>query len=421
MVEKLKERVLNPFFIAAFLFAVVVYGGLLPLKEKESYSGILPYEDVFSVSGTVISNPVLNSSRRYYSFRLDLERVEGEIARASVSSDAKGTLNCLIKSEIVEAIYPGKLYSGYGNGILVETGEKLVLYGRSGGGFFICSRAEQLQLPLTAAGTLNHFRALCRLQFKRLMYGWKDAGGFILALLSGSREYTDRKLSDDFRKAGLSHILALSGMHLSFFSTLSAGLFSKISGKKFSSWIQLFGILGFVWFAGLSPSLLRALLCSLIMMLCKSVFSLNADNFIILCSVFLIHCLVAPWDMFSAAFLLSYGALAGILLLSDVLDSKLGAMVPHSISSSLSASVSAQAATSPICLLFFRTLTPVGIPASLVVSPVVNLFMTLSVFSISICLLMPFLSPVFCFIMNLIYKIISFLVGMFSCIPPVVF
>ena len=127
MVEKLKERVLNPFFIAAFLFAVVVYGGLLPLKEKESYSGILPYEDVFSVSGTVISNPVLNSSRRYYSFRLDLERVEGEIARASVSSDAKGTLNYLIKSEIVEAIYPGKLYSGYGNGILVETGEKLVL------------------------------------------------------------------------------------------------------------------------------------------------------------------------------------------------------------------------------------------------------------------------------------------------------
>ena len=167
--------------------------------------------------------------------------------------------------------------------------------------------------------------------------------------------------------------------------------------------------------------MLRALLCSLIMMLCKSVFSLNADNFIILCSVFLIHCLIAPWDMFSAAFLLSYGALAGILLLSDVLDSKLGAMVPHSISSSLSASVSAQAATSPICLLLFRTLTPGGIPASLVVSPVVNLFMTLSVFSISICLLMPFLSPVFCFIMNLIYKIISFLVGMFSCIPPVVF
>lgn len=421
MVEKLRERFFNPFFIASLFFAVVVYGGFLPLKERKSYSGVVPYGKIFSVSGKVSSNPVLNSSGRYYSFRLDLERVEGEVDGTAISSDAAGTINCLLKSEIVEAIYPGKLYSSHGAGILVETGEKIVFHGRPAGDFFICNQAEQLQPPSTAVGKLSHFRALCRLQFKRLMYGWKDAGGFVLALLSGSREYTDKKLSDDFRRSGLSHILALSGMHLSFFSALSSGLFSKIFGKKFSSLVQLVGILAFVWFAGLSPSLLRALLCALIMMLCKSVFSLDADNFIILCSVFLLHCFIAPRDMFSAAFLLSYAALAGILLFSDILDCRLGSIVPHSISSSLAASISAQTATSPISLLLFRTLTPGGIIASLAVSPLVNLFMTLSVFSICICLAMPFLSPVFCFIMNVIYKIISFLVGMFSYIPPVVF
>ena len=49
------------------------------------------------------------------------------------------------------------------------------------------------------------------------MYMWGSAGGLLLALLSASKEYTSSAFSDAFRLAGLSHILALSGMHVSIF------------------------------------------------------------------------------------------------------------------------------------------------------------------------------------------------------------
>ena len=71
------------------------------------------------------------------------------------------------------------------------------------------------------------FRALCRLYFKRMMFAWGSAGGLLLALLCGARDFTESETADAFRMAGLSHILALSGMHLSLFYGLAA-----FAGKK---------------------------------------------------------------------------------------------------------------------------------------------------------------------------------------------
>ena len=63
------------------------------------------------------------------------------------------------------------------------------------------------------------------------MFYWNEAGGLFLALISGIREYTDQSAADSFRRAGLSHILALSGMHLSLFSGITAKISHK-TGKK---------------------------------------------------------------------------------------------------------------------------------------------------------------------------------------------
>ena len=141
------------------------------------------------------------------------------------------------------------------------------------------------------------------------MYAWGPAGGFLLALLSGSREYTEVSVAENFKKAGLSHILALSGMHLSMFSGLAVFLGTKLRRKRITLVFQLVSVSAFVWFAGFSPSLLRAFIC-LFIVLFQGILSLEkSDMLTVLCFSFFTQCMISPNDLLNTGFILSYGAL----------------------------------------------------------------------------------------------------------------
>lgn len=422
MVEKFKNRFINPFVITTFIFAILIYCGFIKVANRYPFISVLPIKSINGISGQIVSNPVINSNGRFYSLVLSVDYSFAPlyIKLLPVKSSCTGRVQCLIPANIVEVNYPGKLFSSFGKNIIIEKGERFFLSGKFNSDYFIVNDCQNLQTKKCIKEKIIKLRSFSRIQFKRLMFSWKDAGGLILALLSGSKEYTDNVLTENFRKAGLSHILALSGMHLSFFAGIASVTGKKIFGKKFSNFLRIIGILVFIWFAGLTPSLLRALLCSLIVIFCSSVFSLDVDYFIILCSVFLLHCVIAPQDIFSLAFILSYGALAGILLLSDFINSKICCFVPNKISNSLSSSVGAQLTTAPISIVFFGCFMPCGILASVVVSPLVSIFIFIGMFSIIICLIMPFLSPLFGSIMNILYSIIDVTVSLFALVPPII-
>lgn len=419
MVEFLKENFLSPFVLAAVLFCIFVYSGFAGLRERFPYKSLIPFEETDSVSGIVCSNPSKFSSGKSYILKLKLASVSGEISGTKVNSQASGKISVLVPARIVESLYPGKLYSSSQSGVVIEEGEAVTFYGKSTKTFFSAENAVQFEQPSSFKQKLYRFRSFCRLAFKRLMYSWGSAGGFILALLSGSREYIDSSLCETFRNAGLSHVLALSGMHLSFFSAIAGGTGKRIIGKKFDFWLRLLGILFFTWFAGLSPSLFRALLCSLILIFCGFFFCTRINFFKVLCFVFLIHCMIFPDDIFSAAFMLSYGALAGILLFGNAFRYFFQPFLPKKISDSLSASAGAQAATFPLSLAIFKSAAPIGILASVAVCPLVSVFLSAAMVAILISFMIPFLSPVFGEIMNFLYQIIKQTAELFALLPLV--
>ncbi|MBO7639872.1 MAG: ComEC/Rec2 family competence protein, partial [Treponema sp.] len=338
-----------------------------------------------------------------------------------VLSDASGTVKLWIPSKIVEAVYPGKLYSLSGKTALIENGENVICHGSWNSDYecFIVSSLDYLGYNSGFWGTVEHFRAMCRLIFKRLMFSWANAGGLILSLLSGSREYLGENVADSFRNAGLSHILALSGMHLSFFSGLSSKAGTSVFGKRWSNLFQALGILFFIWFAGLSPSLFRAFLCSALAIIAKGVFCCTADTLEILSLAFLIHVCVIPDDVMSAAFMLSNGALAGILLFSKMIQRFISIMFPPKLSSSLSASAGAQIFGVPISISLFGSFAPVGVVATVFVAPLISIFFALAIIATIFCLCMPFLSDAFGGILNSFYNCIVWIVRLFALCPPV--
>lgn len=449
----------NCICIAAFLTVALLYSKVVPVLNREPYTSLIPPQQVQALDCQVISNPVKTGSGKMYRCTVRLHQVQGSIAGNNATqgagnqlalAQASGRATVYLPAAFVEAFYPGKLYSALSSKTattdavgLVEQGVYLYLglqenfsakkddlsknnissknstinsdsvVGREP--VFYASTCRVLGYEDSWWGRIQEFRGLCRLQFKRLMYGWGDAGGLLVALLCGSGEYTDKAVGDAFRAAGLAHVLALSGMHLSFFAGLAATVF-RGGGRKISLVLSLGAVLLFVWFAGLTPSLLRATICSLLGM-ATGIWGIKSPMIRILSLCFFIHLVLAPQDLFQLSFQLSYLALAGILVIGPCFEPLTHKFLPAPVATSVSASVGAQIFSTPVTLLSLGTMMPGGIIASVVVSPLVSLFMTVGVGAIVLSLLWaPFGEPLG-HLVNLLYTCVVILVKIFAKIP----
>lgn len=421
MVKKIFQFLSHFVFWTAGICAVVLYTGIIPVAEKNPYSSLLPKEKLKRIEGRIAAPLSISSDGKFYSAPVEIYECSGSLIRKDSVFSASGKIKTQIASEEIQACMPGKLFSSSSNGRLIEKGAVISAsgYWNEWNETFRIVKISECNYENNIKGKMNRMRALCRLYFKRLMYSWGSAGAFILSLLSGSRDYLDKDIKECFKNAGLSHILALSGMHLSFFSSLAMKGGIKLTGRKYVFYLEILAVFIFVWFAGISPSLFRALLCSVIMLAASKAGCKEINSFTVLCIVFLIHITVFPEDMFTAAFMLSYGALAGILLFSGIINSFLVKIFPSSISGSFAASSGAMIATGGISAGLFKMITPVGILSSAAVSPLVSVFLSVSIISICFCILFPSASVIFGKVLNIFYSVIKFLTEQFAKCPSI--
>lgn len=438
---------LPPVRIAAVILALALYARTVKPADPHAFRCCMPLDKLGSISGFVVSNPSKTSSGRFYSLLLDAERA----GSADMSCSARGRIRLLVPCELVEALYPGKLFSLSKKDVPVEQGARLVCTVRrvkessdagtlptsSAGGAMSASAVTAARgvksctpsVPVFIAETTSfagwkngicRLRALSRLYLKRVLYAWGDAGGLLLALVSGSREYTDEKLAQAFQNAGLAHILALSGMHLSLF--ISAASFSKfLVGKKAASVLSLILMCAFMWFAGASPSLVRAFLCVLVALIARFLFIELSEkgSFDCLCAAFIAQTAFLHTDIHSAAFLLSYAAIAGILLVSPIIRPFLCSFLPQKLAESASATAGAWLATSPLTAVLFGHIAPVGLISSIIVTPLASVFFIAGCIGVLFCLILPFLLYPLNGIMHVLYAALKYAVLFFARFKPI--
>ncbi len=431
----------SPIVLAALSIVILLYTSILDISYDDQFTSIIKPEDIVELTGTVITNSSKTQSGTYYSMQVSVDFIKS----SNTTVESTGLIQLLVPSYIVESLYPGKLYSTHGKNqdtiLILEKGARFIAT-------VAYIQTEETDIPLFIAKeitengwkhTIDRFRAFCRLEFKRILYAWGDAGGLLLALLSGSREYTPSNVALGFKNAGLSHILALSGMHLSLFSGLALSFGNYVGGKKMGTFLSLVAVFLFVWFAGLSPSLLRALLCTLISIILQTaslpgisgnsevVFRFISPSFSsirllrVLSLAFILHICIAPRDIFSAGFMLSYGALVGIAISDVLIKPVLVKIFPQWVSCSLAASIGAQIFTAPITISLFGTIMPIGIVSSIIVSPLVLFFLVIGFISVSISMVFPFILYPIGDIINVLYWIIEVIVLWFAQFPPIQF
>ena len=170
--------------------------------------------------------------------------------------------------------------------------------------------AEHSRLPSVALHKLNN--ALCR---ELLNLCENESGGLACALLLGNKGFLKGTLSRDFERAGASHMLALSGMHVSILIGALGLLLGKLHvHRKVRALLLVVASVGYLLLTGMSVSALRAVAMMCMLQLSYLLASDN-DTLTALGLVGAVILLLDPYSACDTGFILSFLATFGIVVL----------------------------------------------------------------------------------------------------------
>lgn len=200
-----------------------------------------------------------------------------------------------------------------------------------------------------------------------------SAATFFEALFLGITDDLPPEESYYFRLSGTIHILSLSGMHLTILSTAVLFLLTPLLGKRLGLVAASLLIVAYLFVAGPFPALMRSGIMFLVYA-CALLFEWKVAPLQLLAAAFLALVAVDPRSANSLSFELSFLSLFGILTLGRPAFYLLEPYLPRAVAASLAASVGASIATTPLVVACFGAYYPIGVFATLAMSPAVTVF-----------------------------------------------
>ena len=208
-----------------------------------------------------------------------------------------------------------------------------------------------------------------------------DTAGFAQALLLGDKHDLSYAQMTDFKVTGISHVVAVSGLHLS----ILFGIVYVLAGKQ-RIFTVLLGIPCALLFAatvGFTPSVTRAALMLTVFMGALA-FDREYDPPTALAIAVLLMLLHNPLVITSVGFQMSVGSVAGIFCFYRPIREWIWERIPKSekkkarnrisraLTASVSVTLSATVLSGPLAAFYFGTFSLIGIVTNLLVIPVVS-------------------------------------------------
>lgn len=192
------------------------------------------------------------------------------------------------------------------------------------------------------------------------------------ALILGDKTYISDDLKDAYTISGLFHLLSMSGSHVAIVTAifLTTLLFLPV---KIRFIFASFGALFLILLGGFNVTVIRAsIFASIIMMAYVFDIKVNSKKFILfVAGIFL---LISPLSMQDISFLMSFGAVFGIIYMMQA-----GYGI---IKTSLLTGVAATLITAPLALYVFGTTNHLSILSTMIISPVIYLHILFSIFAL---------------------------------------
>ena len=208
-----------------------------------------------------------------------------------------------------------------------------------------------------------------------------DTSSFFEGLFLGDKTNITPYVKNTLSRMGISHVLAVSGMHVMILITLLGkflGLFKV--GRFIYIAVILPMLVLFCFMTGLEPSVIRASAMA-ILLLSVSPFKREYDSPTALSAAAIIIIIPNPYVVFNASFQLSFAAALSISVISPKIRG-LFKFLPDFIADVLAVTISATFGTLPVIISTFGYLTPLSILGNLIIVPIVPILYVLGIISI---------------------------------------
>ncbi len=229
-----------------------------------------------------------------------------------------------------------------------------------------------------------------------------NEGEFIKGLILGDKDGFTDNMNNNFADCGISHIVAVSGMHVSILVMGIMYLGGLIGiGRKSRSALSIFVILLYVFILGFVPSAIRAAIMSIAVM--AATLTNRGDDFVTsLVSGAFIILLINPFSIFDTGFLLSFSAITGLYLFANPIEALLPDFIPVTVKTTFAASVAVNLMTLPVTATVLNKINIIGIFANIIILPFVSALFTGGL----IVAILPFIGDIMAFAVKPLVKLI---------------
>jgi competence protein ComEC len=328
---------------AALVVAAFVLAAGLAARAD---AGLVPPDPgPFTGWATVLTDPDLNSSGIRADVRLDDGRHVQAEARADTLRDVQAGQRLLLVGRLQRSS-PGATWLAARHIVGVLTVEEV--------------RARSAGPPWMRAA--NGLRGLLVRGAQGLPERERP---LFLGFVLGDTRGQPVDIADDFRGAGLSHLLAVSGQNVAFVLALAGPLLRRMGLRsRLASTLAVIGF--FALLTRFEPSVLRASAMAALAVTATTL-GLEASSLRLLALAVTGLIFLDPYLVRLAGFQLSVGACIGIVALSPVIARSMRG--PRSMAEALSVTIGAQAGVAPILAATFGGVPVAGVPANLLAAP----------------------------------------------------
>ncbi len=274
----------------------------------------------YAITGTVYGEPALRTEHRM-TFLLNHVRLEGEpqAGEAYCTLYTYGDEALPLLFDGAEVSFTGRVYHPEGKRGPHDFDFRMwMLQNRTSYGISSVRDLRVTHTPATAPW--NDWAARLRAVLRKALTGvMQDQAGLAMGMLFSDREGMAQDEREAFERAGIAHVLSVSGLHVGILGGLLMGLLGRLRMPK-SAQLPLLALLlmGYCALSGFSAAAVRAAVM-LVTALGARRLGRRPDPLLTLATAMVVVLAFNPLQLFSAGFALSFSAMAGILLLQPVL------------------------------------------------------------------------------------------------------
>lgn len=254
----------------------------------------------------------------------------------------------------------------------------------------------------------------------------KEEASVLTGILIGNKDNLSKDIQESFRNSNLSHMLAVSGAHVTYVILGITFILKKSkTNKKISKIITIILLILFIFLTGGTPSVTRACIMAIYIIFASLIY--KKPHILASISIsLLIILIINPYKILDVGMQLSYGGTLGIILLNKILEEKI--KFPEfknkiinkliiSIKEMMIVSISANLIIFPIVAYHYNTISLTFFISNILAGPILGLIIILGFITIFISFISVQISKITAIILSIFIQLLIQIANFSSSLP----